>query len=189
MKEIEILVQVYSPIDEVVGVLDKFQYIGNQETNDVYYYDPLRSNLKPNSKNQIDECLRLRTKGNSNCITYKTDRFDGTGKWLYSDEYETYVEDIVTIKEIFKKLGFSELITIHNVKREYKYLEYNIDFETVKDLGNFIEIEYCTTEDIDVKLKKQEMLEFLNSLDLEISEELNMGKPEMLINKFNISVD
>lgn len=189
MKEIEILVQVYSPIDEVVGVLNKFRYIGNQETNDVYYYDPLRSNLKPNSKNQIDECLRLRTKGNRNCITYKTDQFDETGKWLYSDEYETYVEDIVTIKEIFKKLGFSELLTIHNVKREYKYHEYSIVFETVKDLGNFIEIEYCTMEDIDVKLKKQEMLEFLNSLDLEVSEELNMGKLEMLINKFNISVD
>lgn len=40
MKEIEILVEVYSPIEEVIKVLDKFTYEGVKETIDVYYYDP-----------------------------------------------------------------------------------------------------------------------------------------------------
>lgn len=37
---------------------EKFEYLGNKETIDTYYYDPLRNNLKPNSNNQINEWLR-----------------------------------------------------------------------------------------------------------------------------------
>ena len=189
MKELEILVEVYSPIDEVVKKLSEFEYLGNKETIDTYYYDPLRKNLKPNSKNQIDECLRLRTKDNVNSITYKVDQFDENEKWLYSDEYETNVDDIFIINKIFDKLGLHKLLTIHNSKKIYKYGDYEIVFETVKDLGYFIEVEYCTNEDIDIKEKKKEIQDFINSLGLNVSKELNMGKPEMMINKFNIKID
>lgn len=187
MKEIEILVEVYSPISEVIKVLDNFEYLGNNETIDTYYYDPLRKNLKPNSKNQIDECLRLRTKGNCNSITYKNDQFDENGKWLYSDEYETNIDDRLIIAKIFDKLGLKELLTIHNNKKTYRYNDYEVVFETVKDLGYFLEVEYCTNEDIDIKEKKEEIQKFINALGLNVSKELNMGKPEMLINKYNIT--
>ena len=36
MKEIEILVEVYSPISEVINVLDKFEYLGIKEVVDTY---------------------------------------------------------------------------------------------------------------------------------------------------------
>lgn len=188
MKEIEILVEVYSPAASVVKVLSKFEYLGDNETIDTYYYDPLRNNLKPNSNNQIDECLRLRTKGNCNSITYKDDHFDENGKWLYSDEYETKVEDLLMVSKIFTKLGLKELLTIHNNKKTYRYKDYEIVFENVKDLGLFLEVEYCTNEDIDIKAKKEEIQNFIDSLGLNVSKELNMGKPEMLINKYNIKV-
>ena len=86
MKEIEILVEVYSPIEEVINILSKFKYLGTKEVVDTYYYDPLRKNLKPNSSNQINECLRLRKKDDTNFITYKIDEFDADGKWLYYNE-------------------------------------------------------------------------------------------------------
>ena len=189
MKEIEILVEVYSSVDEVLKALDKFEYLGNKETIDTYYYDPFRNNLKPNSSNQINECLRLRTKDNINSITYKVDQFDENEKWLYSDEYETTVEDIFMVAKIFNKLGFRKLLTIHNNKRTYKYNDYEIVFEVVKDLGYFIEVEYCTDENIDIKAKKDEIQKFINSLGLNVSDELNVGKPEMMINKLNIKID
>lgn len=189
MKEIEILVEVYSSCDEVTKAFEKFEYLGNKKTIDTYYYDPLRNNLKPNSNNQINECLRLRTQSNVNSITYKIDQFDETGKWLYSDEYETKVDNIFMITEILNKMGFNELLTIHNEKRIYKYNNYEIVFENVKDLGYFLEVEYCTNEDIDIKKKKEEIQKFINSLGLNISQELNIGKPEMMINKLNIKID
>lgn len=187
MKEIEILVEVYSPVDEVIRALEKFSYEGIKETIDVYYYDPMRNNLKPDSKGQIDECLRVRTKDNKNYITYKVDKFDN-GTWLYSDEYETEVDNIFMVTEILKRLGLKELLTIHNSKRTYKTDSYEVVFETVKDLGYFLEVEYCTNEDVDVCLIKDQIQEFIDSLGIKVSSELNMGKPEMMIKKFKIEV-
>lgn len=189
MKEIEILVEVYSNIDEVMDVLKKFEYLGTQEITDVYYYDLYRKNLKPNDQNHINECLRLRTNDNGSVITYKNDHFDENGKWLYSDEYETNVNDALMMTKIFNKLGFQELLTIHNNRKIYQYNDYKIIFEIVKDLGIFMEVEYCTNKNIDVKAKKEEIQKFINNLGIKVSKELNVGKPEMMINKFNIKVN
>ena len=188
MKEIEILVEVYSTPQEIIEAFEKFEFLGINETIDTYFYDPLRKNLKPNENLQIDECFRVRTKNNINTITYKVDKFDESGKWLYSDEYETKFEDVYMLSEIIKKLGLKELLTIHNSKRTYKYKDYEIVFETVKDLGYFIEVEYCTNEDINVLEVKKEIQSFIDSLGLNVSNELNMGKPEMMMRKINIKV-
>lgn len=189
MKEIEILVKVYSPIDEVINILNKYECLGIKEVVDTYYYDPLRKNLKPNSNNQINECLRLRKKDNVNFITYKTDEYDKDGKWLYSNEYETKISNIDNAMNILEKLGLKELITIHNKKRTYKYQEYEIVLEIVKDLGYFLEVEFCTDKDIDIKKKKEEIQNFIDSLCIDVSEELNIGKPEMMLNKLNKKID
>ena len=90
---------------------------------------------------------------------------------------------------ILEKIGLKELITIHNKKRTYKYKEYEIVLETVKDLGYFIEVEFCTDKDIDIKKKKEEIQNFIDSLCLDVSKELNIGKPEMMLNKLNIKVN
>ena len=100
MKEIEILVEVLDDVENVLKALDKFQYEGDKETIDVYYYDPLRDTLKPNSAGEINECLRVRTKNDLAYITYKVDKFDDNGKWLYSDEYETTIGDLVMLNKI-----------------------------------------------------------------------------------------
>lgn len=189
MKEIEILVEVYSSPESVIERLERFDCSGTQETIDTYYYDPLRKNLKPNDKLQINECLRLRTKNDNNYITYKVDHFDENDKWLYSDEYETKINDIFTIRNILEKLGLKKLLSIHNSKRIYHYKSYEIAFETVEELGYFLEVEYCTNAEVDIKKIKSEIQSFINSLGINVSEELTMGKPEMIIKKNNISVD
>ena len=188
MKEIEVLVEVYSPIELVLNKLEQFEFFGVHEVVDTYFYDSLRENLKPNENMQIDECLRLRKKNDINTITYKKDKFEENGKWLYSDEYETKVENLEILTQILEELGFKQLLIIDNTKRVYKYNNYEIVFENVKNLGYFIEVEFCTDEDVDVKQRKKEIQSFINSLNLDTSEELNMGKPEMLIRKFDIKV-
>ncbi len=189
MKEIEVLVEIDEKPDEIMKKMEKFEYIGNSETIDVYYYDPKRDNLKPNDKLEIYECFRLRTKNNENYITYKTDNFDADGKWLYSDEYETKVEDINVLKNIIKKLGYKELLTINNNKMTYNFGKYEIVFEMVKDLGCFLEVEYCTNDEVDVKKIKQEIRTFIKSLNLKVSKELNIGKPELMLKKQKYTLD
>lgn len=187
MKEIEVLVEVYDSIENVKKKLEKFNYKGLKNTIDEYYYDPKRETLKPDKDNQLSHCLRVRTKNNEYFITYKDDVFDN-GKWLYSNEYETKIESITMIKEIFNKLGLIKFIEIDNKKETYTYKDYEIVIEDVKDLGIFMEVEYCTNEEVDVKNIKKEIQKFINELGLNVSEELNMGKPEMYMKKHNINI-
>ena len=190
MKEIEILVKVYDSIDECRKKLEKFKSIGKKEVIDIYYYDPLRNSLKPNDKNEINQCMRLRKKNNNSFVTYKIDNFDSNNVWLYSDEYETEVEDFDMIQEIIKLLGLKELLTIHNKKTLYIADKYEIALEEVDELGNFLEVEYCTNEDVDVELIKSKIQDFIDNLGILVSEELHMGKPEMIIKKgINIEND
>jgi len=188
MKEIEVLVEVYDDILSIKNIFEKFDYKGLKNTIDEYYYDPKRDTLKPDKDNQLSHCLRVRSKNNEYSITYKDDVFDN-GKWLYSNEYETKVESIAMIKKIFNKLGLVRFIEINNKKETYTYNNYEIVIEEVKDLGIFMEVEYCTNEDVDVKLIKKEIQNFIDSLELNVSEELNMGKPEMYMKKHNIHIN
>ena len=187
MKEIEILVEVYDSIDKIKELLKKYEYVGLKHTIDEYYYDPNNSFLKPDKNNQLSHCLRLRSKNKEYSITYKDDVFEN-GKWLYSNEYETKVEDINMLKEIFNRLGLKKFIEINNKKEIYKTDKYEIALEDVKDLGLFMEVEYCTNEDVNVVEVKKEIQNFIDKLNIKVSDELNMGKPEMYLRKHNIKI-
>lgn len=186
MKEIEILVEVKDDIDTVKNKLKDFEYVGLNHTIDEYYYDPLRDDLKPDNNNQLANCLRLRAKNDNYYVTYKNDVFEGE-KWLYSNEYETKIESIEMMKEVFERLGLKKFLEIDNNKEIYKTDKYEIALEDVKDLGIFLEVEYCTDEDVDVSKIKEEIQKFIDKLEINVSEELNMGKPEMYMHKHNIS--
>jgi predicted adenylyl cyclase CyaB len=188
MKEIEILVRVNENLDEIKDKFKEFEYLGVSRVIDEYYYDPKRDNLKPNNKGEINECLRIRNSSGKYYITYKDDVFEND-KWLYSNEYESLIDDIDAIREIFKHLGFKKLLEIDNTKEKYKYNDYEIVLENVKDLGIFMEVEYCTDLDVSVKDIKMDIQKFIDNMGLDVSEELNMGKPEMMIKLKNIVID
>jgi predicted adenylyl cyclase CyaB len=188
MKEIEILVEVYDDISKIKNLLKKYKYVGLKRTIDEYYYDPKRKELKPDKNNQLSHCLRVRSKNDEYSITYKDDVFKND-KWLYSNEYESLIDDIDAIREIFKHLGFKKLLEIDNTKEKYKYNDYEIVLENVKDLGIFMEVEYCTDLDVSVKDIKMDIQKFIDNMGLDVSEELNMGKPEMMIKLKNIVID
>ena len=187
MKEIEILVEVKDNLEDIRSVLKQFEFKGVKHTIDYYYYDPNKEDLKPNSNNELSHCLRLRSKNDENSITYKDDIFEN-GKWLYSNEYETKVESLDVLKEIFNKLGLIKFIEINNEKEIYKTAKYEIALENVKDLGIFMEVEYCTNDDVDVNAIKKEIQDFIDSLNINVTEELNIGKPELYLKKHNISI-
>lgn len=187
MKEIEILVEVYDDIEKIKDIFKKFEHVGLNEVIDEYFYDPLRENLKPDKNGSLNHCLRLRQKNAKYLITYKDDIFEN-GKWLYSDEYETKIESLDIIREIFKKLGLIKFLEINNEKQTYKFGKYEIILESVKNLGLFMEVEYCTNEDINIIEEKIKIQEFIDKLGIKVSDELNIGKPELYMKKHNIKI-
>lgn len=186
MKEIEILIEIKSSKEEVLKTLEGFQFEGVKKTLDIYFYDPLRTDLQANEKGRLSACFRLRQKDGKNTIAYKVDHFDGE-EWSHSDEYETEVKDFDTALQIVEKLGLKELVRIDNEKYTYKTNEYEIVFEDVKDLGLFMEVEKITqVPDEEVQETKKEIRKFIQSLSIDFGEEQNAGKPELMMNKNTI---
>ncbi len=183
MKEVEILVKVKSYKKNVLDKLSKFNFAGKKEILDIYFYDKKRKSLKLKN-NHLTECFRLRKKNNKNYITYKIDKFDNFGKWIYSEEEETEVKDFNIVVKIISLLGLTPLVEINNIKHTYYTREYEIVLEEVKNLGLFLEVEKLKVGDKeDVVVVKKEIFNFIKSLDIEIGEELDSGKPELMLNK------
>ena len=95
----------------------------------------------------------------------------------------TTVADMSTLCEVMHALGLRELIKIDNLKRTYRAGDYTIEFETVADLGMFLEVEYCTTDDVDTVQIKSQIQSFIDNLGFSVSPELNAGKPELMLRK------
>ena len=179
MKEIEVEVTFSNKKEEVIKKLSKFEYVGEKEIYDIYYYDPKRDNLKPEDDLRLKETFRVRKTNTSCYVTYKKQHFKGK-LWIYSDEYETKIEDYDTIINIISLLGLEPLITVHNKRKIYKYKEYEIELEDVEGLGIFIEVERISNDKDEMKVK-EEIRDFIRSLKLKDVKELNIGKNQYLL--------
>lgn len=111
-KEVEILMEVLDKKEDALKKLKVLDFLANKKTVDIYLFDPKREDLKPDKYGQLKRCLRIRSKDKEFSLTYKVDYFDKKGIWLYSDEYESKVNNFKETNKIFKKLGFKELIKI-----------------------------------------------------------------------------
>jgi predicted adenylyl cyclase CyaB len=189
-KEVEILVEVFDKKKDALRKLSGFKFLGNKKTLDIYLFDPKRYDLKPDKKEQLKNCLRIRNMDKKTFITYKFDHFDKKGLWLYSDEYEVESSNFKNTLEIFKKLGYKELIRIENIKSTFVTDKYEIVLEDVKNLGIFMEVERHNVgpkENI-IKVKK-EIFGYIQKLGIKASLDLQMGKPERMLRKLNKKFD
>ena len=181
--EIEILAKLECDLEEAKQKLHKFEYVGSEKTIDIYFFDPKRENLQPSQDGKILECFRLRKKGNDFKLAFKVDHYDGE-TWKYSDETEISVSDFEGCNKIILLLGLKQLVIVDNTKHIYLTDGYEIVLEEVKNLGNFIEVEAVIGESTllpdDVKVNVRN---FMSSLGIQMGEELNSGKPELLIKK------
>jgi predicted adenylyl cyclase CyaB len=188
MKEVETLVEVFSKKEDVLKKLQKFDFVGKKEVLDVYFFDPKRKNLKPKN-NKLTECFRIRKKDSKAYIAHKTDNFNKQGIWTYSDEEETEIKDFETMRTILTKLGFEELIIIDNFKHTFLTEKYEIVLEEVKNTGLFLEVERLkVNDDENIGKIKKEIFEFIKTLKIKTSEELNMGKPELMLKKLKTTL-
>lgn len=183
-KEVEILVEVFDKKRDTIKKLKSLKFLGDKKTLDVYFFDPKREDLKPDKSGQLKRCLRVRDKDGKPSVAYKVDHFDKKGIWLYSDEYETEVSNFRKTIEIFEKLGFKELIRIENIKSTYVNNKYEIVLEDVKNLGLFMEVERHNVDKKENIIKiKEEIWEWIKNLNIKVSLELTMGKPELMLRK------
>jgi adenylate cyclase class 2 len=128
--------------DELVKFLDKtakLKYVSRQVDT---YYDSDATGYTKDLENgrRIDLWLRLREEGSRASVNFK-DWSVGDNKG-YCDEFESSIDAPADIKQIFERMGFTPATVVDKQRRAYEYKDTEIFVDRVKDLGDFIEIEY-----------------------------------------------
>jgi adenylate cyclase class 2 len=159
--EIQVNIENSKPLVEFLEENAVFQKENHQIDE---YFSPSHRNFI--AVRPVEEWLRLRESSGKYSINYKNWHFDEIGKGHYCDEHETKIEDINQLKRILEVLDFKSLVKVDKVRKIWTYKDYEIAMDSVKGLGDFVEIEYIGKDNqADPKKITDEMVEFLKATD------------------------
>jgi len=160
--EIEIQVNVENS-KPLLGFLEKNADFQKENHQTDEYFSPVHRNfieIRP-----VKEWLRLRDSDGKYSITYKNWYSDENGKGQHCDEYETGIDDLNQVKKILEVLDFKSIVTVDKLRKTWTYKDYEIDVDSIKGLGDFVEIEYIgKDEGTDPKKIAEEMVSFLKDV-------------------------
>ena len=160
--EIEIQVSVENPRPLLEFLEKNGQFISEAQQIDEYF-TPAHEDyfaVRP-----IDEWLRLRQTNQGHSMAYKKWYRDEEGKSRYCDEYETKVGDLEKMRKILSSLDCKSVVIVEKIRKTWTYGDYEIGIDTVKGLGDFVEVEYTGVSDGgDCKKITQGMLDLLKQL-------------------------
>jgi len=155
----------------------KFQYEKNQIDE---YFTPAHRDFL--ATRPVEEWFRLRNAGGAYSINYKKWHFDSEGRGLYADEFETKLENGQMAKKIIDSLELKPLVIVEKVRKTWLYADYEICLDSVKGLGDFVEIEYMgARETSEHKAILDEMISFLKKLGCGKIEINHSGYPALLL--------
>src|SRR3989338_1929221 len=141
MKDVEIEIQVkLGDVSKLLEFLKKHaSFKGEKHQVDEYFSPAHRKFL---DVRPVKEWLRLRDSDGKYSINYKNWYYDANGKSDYGDEYESKLENSDSLKKILKALNFSSLVIVDKNRKIWVYKDYEVAIDSVKGLGEFVEIEF-----------------------------------------------
>jgi adenylate cyclase class 2 len=163
-KDIEIEIQVHvensKPLIEFLERNGAFQSENRQVDE---YFSPAHRDFL--ATRPVAEWLRLRNADGACSINYKKWHFDENGKSHYCDEFETRLESIEQAKKIFSALNFQSIVVVDKLRKIWTHHDYEIAIDSVKTLGDFVEVEYIgQDEKVNPEKITGEMVEFLKKV-------------------------
>jgi adenylate cyclase class 2 len=138
-------IEVKAPLPEADKVRKRVAELGGRDFGtsvqvDEYFAHPSRDFAT------TDEALRLRTENDLTVITYKGPKLDRETKTR--EEFEVSVANRATMASILDRLGFKPVIRISKRRQVYGLRGVTVCFDSVKGLGDFIELE-VDSEDVE----------------------------------------
>jgi len=180
MKDVEIEIQVrISDTALLLNFLNtKAEFKGEKYQKDEYY-SPTHKNYL--NKKPVEEWLRLR-ESKDNSITYKNWHYDEKGKSHYCDEYETRLDNIEQMRKIFEVLDIKTITIVEKTRKIWDYEDYEISLDSVKNLGDFVEIEYKgKNKEVIPKDITDGMINLLKTIGIKKIERNYVGYPFLLL--------
>lgn len=160
--EIEIKVNVENS-QPLLEFLEKNGIFQSEKRQIDEYFSPAHKNFV--ASRPVAEWLRLRDAEGKYSINYKNWHIEEDGKSHYCDEFETIIDSMEKFKKIFSALDFKPLTTVDKVRKTWRYKDYEIAVDSVKNLGDFVEIEYWGEgSDLNPKKITQGMMNFLKEI-------------------------
>jgi len=154
----------------------KFKYQTRQLDE---YYTPTDRDFT--AVRPIAEWLRLRDAEGKCSINYKYWHYEADGRSNYCDEHESAVEDMPAMVNLFNALQFHKIVTVDKIRRAWQYQDWEIAIDKIKDLGDFVEIEYKGSKNPDPKQETDVMVKFIKDLGCGKIERNYLGYPFQLM--------
>ena len=160
--EIEIQVSVEKP-KPLIKFLEKNANFQSKKHQIDEYFSPVHNGFL--EVRPVREWLRLRDADGKCSINYKNWHFDKKGKSNYCDEFENKIESMKQMKKIFSVLNIKSIAVVDKLRKIWTYKDYEIAIDSVKTLGDFVEIEYIGKNNkINPKKMTEEMVNFLKKV-------------------------
>ena len=173
--EIEIKVKIFDVNELREKIKKEAKLVKTIHQVDEYYGPPHKVFFKENPK-ENDEYLRIRTQENKKIIGY----YKVIDAGNHSEEYEVDIGDAKIMKEILKKLDFISVVTVDKKREVYEVDGFELCIDSVKDLGNFLEIEakkdFGSPEKSIAGCKK-----LLKALNIKHEEVIGLGYPDLIL--------
>ncbi len=173
----EVELKVRAAHDEVRPRLDDLgaDDRGKVIQEDVYYDAPHRDFA------ETDEALRVRTEsdddGTTTKLTYKGPLVDDQSKTR--EEAETAVADPDAARNLLAGLGFEPAATVRKERERFAHAGYTVTLDSVDGLGEFVEVETETEDDLDGA--RDGAREILDTLDLDPAEQIQTSYLGLLL--------
>ena len=169
-------------LDAKQKIKEKAVFLKTSKQVDEYY--------TPAHRNFLDleypiEWLSIRERSGKNILNYKHLNVQGDNIVTHTDEFEVDVGNQENLKKVFSFLDFKKLVVVEKEREIFIYDEFEVVFDTVKDLGCFVEIEALKNFDSVEKTRKK-IFELAKSLGIDKSRFERCGYPLLLIKKKGI---
>lgn len=127
------------------------------------YFSPIHKDFL--SIRPVSEWLRLRNADGRFSINYKNWHHEENNKSYYCDEFETKIESTEVAKKILSALNFKPIVIVDKLRKIYAYKDYEVAIDSVRGLGDFVEIEYIgKNTKADPKKITSGMIDFLKKV-------------------------
>lgn len=149
-KEIEIKIKLENDKTELLRkwLIQNAKFMDKLQIIDYYLDNPEKSLYKISPEGFKDplEFWRVRQIDNVYFLCNKKRVIDGNGRTISVEENEAVTPEGEAIIQILKKRGLTDQIIIYKTREIFQFEDFEIVFDNVKNLGEFIEIELKSDE-------------------------------------------
>ena len=131
--------------------------------------------------------FRIRRRKSGTMFTVKT-AGGSNKKDVFWKDIDMPLDDPDLLEDILMSNGWKYSVIIDKVRDSFNYNEFEINFDVIRDLGTFVEIEFQTKDESDMDLTLEKMKEILEFLGCKQEDIIQKGYVKLMLEKINNSV-